>query len=69
MARDTHTRKELLALGWRVLTVWECALKGTRRLPTDEVAIRCEHWLRSGLQQAEIAGSAVGGGEATICIV
>ncbi len=69
MARDARTREELLALGWRVLTVWECALKGTHRLPADEVAIRCEHWLWSGLQQAEIAGSAAGGEEATICNV
>lgn len=68
VARDAVTHKELLALGWRVLTVWECALKGKHRLPTDEVALRCEQWLRSGLLQAEIFGSAGFGEEAPICI-
>lgn len=28
--RDVRVRSELQALGWRHLTVWECALKGKR---------------------------------------
>lgn len=29
--RDIHVRKELEAFGWRVITIWECELKPTRR--------------------------------------
>ena len=36
-ARDTRTRHALLGDGWRVLTVWECALRGRGRRPLAEV--------------------------------
>jgi DNA mismatch endonuclease (patch repair protein) len=29
-ARDNRVKKELIKLGWRVLTVWECELRKTR---------------------------------------
>lgn len=28
---DAHVRKELEALGWRVITIWECELKSAHR--------------------------------------
>ncbi len=31
-ARDARTRAELEALGWRVLVVWECEIKGRAAL-------------------------------------
>lgn len=36
-ARDARTRQALLEGGWRVLTVWECALRGPGRQPLNEV--------------------------------
>ena len=47
MERD---RKQLSALsdaGWRVATIWECALKGRSRLPVEKVADSCAVWLES----------------------
>lgn len=32
--RDARVRKELEALGWRVITIWECGLKPARREKT-----------------------------------
>jgi DNA mismatch endonuclease (patch repair protein) len=31
-ARDRRNRRQLLRLGWRVLTAWQCELKDPRRL-------------------------------------
>lgn len=46
IARDARVRDELLAMGWRVLEVWECTLKGKNRLPVDDVLARCAVFLR-----------------------
>lgn len=55
-ARDLRVIQQLQTTGWRVLTVWECALKGRTRLPTDEVIKSCVKWLRSNRATAEIKG-------------
>ena len=47
----------LLAAGWRSLTVWECALKGLGRLTVEAVIARCAEWLRSVRQNEEIRGT------------
>lgn len=60
-SRDARAEQALLADGWRVLTIWECALKGRERLPVDEVLNRAERWLAGGEQQGTIAGEANGG--------
>lgn len=51
--RDERQKAALLGAGWRVLTVWECALKatGTRENAIAE-AIR---WIRSSSRCEEIA--------------
>ena len=41
--RDAGKEKALLELGWRVLTVWECELKGTGK---DQVIEAVERWIR-----------------------
>ena len=53
-SRDARALHELRALGWRVLTVWECALRGRERLPLDEVARNIARWLRSQRQRGAI---------------
>jgi DNA mismatch endonuclease (patch repair protein) len=44
-ARDLRDVAALAAAGWRVLVVWECALKGPARLPVDVVLARVTSWL------------------------
>lgn len=56
--RDTAVREKLLAAGWRVLTVWECSLKGRGRLALETILDRCVRWLVSGRRVAEIRGRA-----------
>ena len=46
----------LTAEGWRVLTIWECALKGRARRPVDEVVRKTACWLRSDNDCEEIRG-------------
>lgn len=57
LARDTAVRSALLQTGWRVATVWECALKTEARvaLVGDVVAA----WLRDGGSEIEVGESAV----------
>lgn len=43
--RDQMVRNALLDAGWRVGTVWECALRGTG-VDLSGVAARMGHWLR-----------------------
>ena len=33
-------------MGWRVLVVWECALKGKEKLPLERVFGYIEEWVR-----------------------
>lgn len=51
--RDKRTDQALLETGWRVLTVWECSLKGVRRRPPDEVLACCETFLRNKSKQID----------------
>lgn len=54
--RDSEVRHRLDYLGWRHLTVWECALKGRTRLPITEVIDKVAEWLDSGTATVEIRG-------------
>lgn len=45
--RDCNALKSLKDQGWRVLTVWECALKGPERYPFDDVLNHCEDFVRN----------------------
>jgi len=56
-ARDRTAMDELVAAGWRVLIVWECALRGPARLPSGTVLADCEQFLRSGATSSELAGT------------
>ena len=43
--RDILNCRELESMGWRVLTVWECALKGKYKLPFEELVHIVVSWL------------------------
>jgi len=55
-ARDASVLAELAIAGWRVLIVWECALKGPMRLPTDTVLAGVTSWLTTSASTGVIQG-------------
>ena len=55
--RDTVNCAALDKLGWRVLTIWECAVKGKTRLPIDEILEKTITWLISGASSSVLQGS------------
>lgn len=54
---DCAADERLSIAGWRVATIWECALKGKSRLALDDVAQRCADWLISDCERLMIRGS------------
>jgi DNA mismatch endonuclease (patch repair protein) len=58
--RDADSEDALLKAGWRVLTVWECALRGRGRLTLDEVRARAAVFLRSNEARLTIRGDGPG---------
>ena len=55
-ARDRRNRRALREEGWRVLEIWECALKGKMRLPGNMAIDLAATWLESDGVHAEIQG-------------
>lgn len=55
--RDQKVRQSLSSQGWRILTIWECALKGRLRQGPGQVATLASEWLRSDSPQAEVRGA------------
>lgn len=53
-SRDVKNNAELLKLGWRVLTVWECALLGKTARPIATLTKRIITWLNSTKRTGEI---------------
>ena len=43
--RDARVRSELLNLGWRILDVWECVLRGPERQASEAVLAACAAFL------------------------
>lgn len=54
--RDAMCEQTLRENGWRVLRVWECAIKGRERLGVERVVSTVADWLRSDLEFGEIRG-------------
>lgn len=55
-AVDALANAALLEAGWRVGSVWECAIKGRTRLPVDDVLASCADWLGSTQASLEVRG-------------
>jgi DNA mismatch endonuclease, patch repair protein len=53
-ARDERALKSLLDSGWRVLTIWECALRGKTAQPSEIIAEAVKDWLASGREVGDI---------------
>ena len=54
--RDRLVTSQLKEQGWRVLRVWECALKGRTRIGLDEVLEDSALWLIGQEQEKDIRG-------------
>jgi DNA mismatch endonuclease (patch repair protein) len=54
--RDEAAARSLSAAGWRILTVWECAIKGRERLDKEKIATVAADWLVSGADNLELKG-------------
>jgi DNA mismatch endonuclease (patch repair protein) len=46
--RDGIAEEALLGLGWRVLTVWECSLRGRNRVPLQSLLDSCADFIYNG---------------------
>lgn len=57
MRKDAESRNALGGAGWRIMTIWECAVKGRNRLPFGTVIAETSRWLQSGCPAGEIAGT------------
>ncbi|VTP13135.1 Very short patch repair protein [Phytobacter ursingii] len=54
VVRDNRDSALLREQGWRVLIVWECALRGRLKLTDDALAERLEEWICGGGDTAQI---------------
>jgi len=54
--RDTVNIKALKDSGWRVLTIWECSLKGRTRLEESALVEKISAWLSGDIPDSEITG-------------
>ena len=54
--RDIESIKQLQLMGWRVLTIWECSLKGKSRLPIDDLLSIVSNWIVEGSDEQEVRG-------------
>jgi DNA mismatch endonuclease, patch repair protein len=53
-ARDSKAMQALAAARWRVLTVWECALRGRHRLSESKLLDACEAFITKGTKVAMV---------------
>ncbi|MBF0481653.1 MAG: DNA mismatch endonuclease Vsr [Desulfovibrionaceae bacterium] len=55
--RDKTIVQQLNIDKWRVLSVWECSLRGKKRLSMDSVLSMCVDFINGDAVQGEIVGS------------
>jgi len=53
-AVDKKCQAGLIRTGWRVLTVWECALRGAKARSLPEVLDEVEVWIKTGCTSKEL---------------
>jgi DNA mismatch endonuclease (patch repair protein) len=54
---DNRTVESLKTNGWRILTIWECSLRGKRKLPLKYIIDETASWLLNGSSSLEIKGT------------
>lgn len=55
--RDEKNLTTLIHHNWRVLTIWECAIKGKHRLDEEQLIARVSDWLQNGEASMDIGNS------------
>ena len=55
-SRDHRAHEALLAKGWRILTIWECSLKGLGRWPVVPLLDTCAQFIKGEDRTLEITG-------------
>jgi DNA mismatch endonuclease, patch repair protein len=55
-SRDKKNMRLLIDKGWRVLTIWECAVRGKTAVPTSEIAAAVKAWLDTNQTVGDIEG-------------
>lgn len=55
-ARDLENIESCQTLGWRVLTVWECTMRGRTALEPDILIDEVGRWLTSGEERGVVEG-------------
>jgi len=55
--RDSKAIWQLANDGWRIGTIWECALKGRTRRQLKDVLRQTKHWLKHGSGNLVISGT------------
>ena len=53
-SRDEHAVALLQTMGWRVMTVWECAVRGEEKVPLEVLATSIRRWLNSKKSLGEL---------------
>lgn len=56
VANDERSNAALLKRGWRVATIWECALKGKTRLSAERAVQVLADWMKSDRKLITIRG-------------
>lgn len=57
VASDQRAIEALQSAGWRVATIWECALKGRTKLTGGQPMQPLIDWIRSGEQSLTMRGN------------
>ncbi len=57
VVRDQKVRAELITIGWRILEIWECTLKGRERMPLENVVEQAMAFIEGTAQAASIGSS------------
>lgn len=55
--RDALVRDQVIAAGWRHLTVWECAIRGRQKIGIEQTIKRIVRWLKAPAKSAEVRGA------------
>lgn len=57
--RDAKVGTSVLESGWRQLVIWECALKGRKRIEFETLMTRISEWITGDDREGQIAGDSI----------
>lgn len=53
---DERSYQNLQNAGWKILTIWECSMKGKQRRPVEQIVADVVKWLKTSTCNTEIRG-------------